>query len=56
MKIRAEMGRQRALLPLREFQVDKVVELEDMSVYLQWDPSAIGIYPARDQVEVSSGV
>lgn len=25
--------------------------LEDMSVYLQWNPSAIGIYPARDQVE-----
>ena len=25
--------------------------LEDMSAYLQWDPSAIGIYPVRDQVE-----
>ena len=25
--------------------------LEDMSVYLLWDPGAIGIYPARDQVE-----
>ena len=25
--------------------------LEDMSAYLPWDPSAIGIYPARDQVE-----
>ena len=25
--------------------------LEDMSAYLQWDPGAIGIYPARDQVE-----
>ena len=25
--------------------------LEDMSAYLPWDPNAIGIYPARDQVE-----
>ena len=25
--------------------------LEDMSAYLQWDPGAIGVYPARDQVE-----
>ena len=25
--------------------------LEDMSAYLPWDPGAIGIYPARDQVE-----
>ena len=25
--------------------------LEDMSAYLQWDPGAIGLYPARDQVE-----
>ena len=26
--------------------------LEDMSAYLPWDPNAIGIYPARDQVEI----
>ena len=25
--------------------------LEDMSAYLPWDPGAIGLYPARDQVE-----
>ena len=25
--------------------------LEDMTAYLPWDPRAIGIYPARDQVE-----
>lgn len=25
--------------------------LEDMSAYLPWDPVAIGIYPARDQVQ-----
>ena len=25
--------------------------LEDISAYLPWDPGAIGIYPARDQVE-----
>ena len=25
--------------------------LEDMSAYLQWDPGATGVYPARDQVE-----